>query len=162
MNDPEQSRGSCKLRKGRQSFAHSLYFITTSKRPEASPLANDLCFQAVLETLDALEQEEVLECFAFTLMPDHVHVLARLGVKQSLSKAVQRFKGASAHRINNLLGRLGSVWLPGYYDRQVRYHEKVGDYVKYIFENPRNSGLVVDPAKWPYTRVRWELVGGRD
>lgn len=57
-------------------------------------------------------------------MPDHVHmVLSPLADRDgpiSIMEIMQVIKGASAHRINQELGRKGKVWEKEFFDRALR------------------------------------------
>jgi REP element-mobilizing transposase RayT len=151
-------KGSRMLRKGRRSFPGSTYFITAAKHPSADTLDNQSCFDVIQSTLNNLENEGVFEWFALTVMPDHVHLIIRLGKDINLSDAVKRFKGSSSLRINKQRGKRGSLWYQGFHDRMVRNHEPLSEYARYLYENPRRKGLVADPGKWPYSKVKWEMV----
>ncbi len=150
-------KGSRMLRKGRRSLSHQIYFISTFKDSKAARLDNELCFRVILGVLDRLEREEICEWFAFVVMPDHIHLVVRLGENINLSEMVKRLKGASAVEINKRRGVKGALWYKGFHDRMVREHEKVSSYVRYVCENPVRKGLVREASEWEYTRVKWEL-----
>ena len=75
---------------------------------------------------------------AYVIMPNHVHVLTSPLPGFPLDKTVQSWKRYSAHDINMLTCRTGSVWESRYFDRLIR---SVGDYgakLDYIIGNPAN------------------------
>ncbi|MEK6571384.1 MAG: hypothetical protein AABZ61_08450 [Bacteroidota bacterium] len=61
-------------------------------------------------------------------------------------------KGYTAHKINELLGRKGALWLDESYDRSVRDREEYEEKAKYIFENPVKAGLVKRGEDWKWWR----------
>ena len=88
------------------------------------------------------------------VMPDHVHLLfAPTGA--SLSKLVQRMKGASAAAINRFVGWRGSLWLDESYDHLVRRREGVDSIAEYIALNPVRRGLVSSPDDYPWLWRAW-------
>ncbi len=154
---PEKpEKGSHFLRKGRRSFFYKVYFVSAFKDRSIVRLDDHVCFDSVMESLDKLEKEDLLEWFALVVMPDHFHIILRLGENITLSKLMQRLKGSSSYEINRRLGRKGSVWYKGYYDRMIRDHEDVLQYLKYLYENPVRKGLVEEASEWKFTKIKWE------
>ena len=54
------------------------------------------------------------------VMPNHVHALFVQNVEHPLEKLLRSWKTFTARRINDLLGRSGSLWQRDYFDRLVR------------------------------------------
>lgn len=80
------------------------------------------------------------QLLAFVVMPNHVHVLARLaGVP--LGRIVQAWKGASGREINRIRQSSGTVWQREYYDRFIRDDEHLIAALRYIAQNPGRAGL---------------------
>ncbi len=98
--------------------------------------------------------------YAVAVMPDHVHqVLAPqydANGPVSIAEIMQAIKGASAHRINKLLGRKGRVWEEESFDRALRQEESIDDKVDYILGNPVGAGLAGNPLEY---RWLWRETG---
>ncbi len=94
---------------------------------------------------------------AWVVMPNHVHVMARLFEGVSLTPVVQKWKGASAIEINRHLRRSGKVWEADYYDRFIRDENHLHDAIAYIRNNPVKAGLCAKPEDWPFSSagVSW-------
>jgi len=81
-------------------------------------------------------------------MPDHVHMIFTPRVDMqamevcSLAEIMDAVKGASAHRINKMLGRTGRVWQAESFDHVLRSSESVDAKIAYLLENPVRRGLV--------------------
>jgi len=80
-------------------------------------------------------------------MPDHCHLLLTPlrksdGWNYSLPEIMHAVKGASARRINVLLGRSGPVWQEEFFDHILRSNESLAEKVEYVCENPVRAGLV--------------------
>jgi len=90
----------------------------------------------------------------YTVMPDHVHVLLRpLKTEQgwvSLSKITGGLKGWTAHRINRLLGRRGTLWQDETFDHVVRGTRDYNEIAHYIRMNPVTAELVDRAENWPW------------
>jgi len=59
-------------------------------------------------------------------------------------------KGPSAHSINRLLGRKGSLWQRESFDHILRSEEKLTEKGEYIANNPVRAGLVSTSDEWPW------------
>ena len=78
---------------------------------------------------------------AWVIMPNHFHVLVAPFQRTSLSSIQQRWKGASAKRINQRLKRQGQLWQKEAFDHIVRNSNRLNDFRRYIAENPAKARL---------------------
>jgi len=74
-----KAKGSRQLRKGRFSWVGPRYFITSFIAGEAENIDSQLCFEVIIGELAKLENEGALFCEALVVMPDHIHMIVRLG-----------------------------------------------------------------------------------
>jgi REP element-mobilizing transposase RayT len=90
------------------------------------------------------------------VMPDHVHMMFMPLVNQqameiySLAEILDAVKGASAHKVNKVLGRRGRVWQPESFDHVLRSLENLDAKIAYLLENPVRLGLVHEWADYPW------------
>jgi REP element-mobilizing transposase RayT len=89
-------------------------------------------------------------------MPNHVHVLLATNKEHELSTSVRTWKTFSAKRINELLGRSGSLWAPDYFDRYIRDQRHFDTNKHYIEMNPVAAGLCDAPESWPFSSAGWK------
>ncbi len=87
---------------------------------------------------------------AWVIMPNHVHVLVTFLEEQSLSEVVKGWKSVSTRKINKILGRSGSFWQRGYFDRYMRDKEHFWATFRYIEYNPVKAGLCSEPSDWKW------------
>jgi REP element-mobilizing transposase RayT len=92
---------------------------------------------------------------AAVVMPDHVHLLLTPmrdedGNPYGLSEIMSGIKGTSAHSINKLLGRRGSVWQDESFDHILRSDENLEAQGEYFCQNPVRKGLVSRPEDYPW------------
>ncbi len=78
---------------------------------------------------------------SFVVMPNHVHVLFRLGDGFKLEDVIQTWKSFTAKKINSALGREGMLWQRDYWDRIVRSGKHAGHVRCYIVRNPEKARL---------------------
>jgi REP element-mobilizing transposase RayT len=78
---------------------------------------------------------------AWCVMPNHVHVVARLFPGRELARVVKAWKNFSAKAANQALGRRGRFWQREYYDRMIRNENELDRAIRYVLENPAKAGL---------------------
>jgi len=109
----------------------------------------------VAEAIHAGEsQKEFYELQAWSVMPNHVHLL--ILPRAALPKITQWIKGRTAREANLLLGRTGEpFWQDESYDHWVRNQKEFHRIVAYIEENPVSAGLAATPEDWPWSSCGW-------
>lgn len=124
---------------------HGLYFVTLCVEPRL-PVLVDVTADAVhAELLDA-EGSGIWQQRTFVIMPDHVHLLFRLGDKLTLSQAIARLKVNT----RDLLGSRHTRWQQNFYDHKLRAEEPLEPVFRYIHQNPYAAGLIPLTEKWPH------------
>jgi len=93
------------------------------------------------------------------VMPDHVHIIYQpledeLGYPHQLKDILGGIKGASAHSVNRMLKRKGSVWQDESFDHVLRSDESMEEKIEYIRQNPVRKGLCNVPEEYPWF---WEF-----
>ena len=108
------------------------------------------------------EHTERIDLHAVVIMPDHVHLLFQplrdeQGWAYPVVDILQCLKGATAHRINKLLGRSGPVWQEESFDHVLRNSESLTEKVEYIRQNPVRRRIVARPEDYRWLWVNPEL-----
>jgi REP element-mobilizing transposase RayT len=93
--------------------------------------------------------------FAWTVMPNHVHVV--LNVYERIDRILFSWKSFTAKQANRLLGRDGEFWQEDYWDRTIRNATEFERKVLYVLENPLKAGL----SHWPWVRVYYDRLESR-
>lgn len=113
-------------------------------------LANPIAARIVVEAIRYwVDDKYALD--AFCVMPNHVHMLIQPFGTGSFARIMQSLKGYTAHEINRVMGRTGSVWQEEYFDRAMRDEEHLTKTRSYIEWNPVKAKLCVHPKDWPYS-----------
>jgi REP element-mobilizing transposase RayT len=94
---------------------------------------------------------------AWTIMPNHVHVIVTPQNRISLGEMVRSWKLFSAIRGNRLLGNAGALWAPDYFDRYMRNDKHYRATVSYVEQNPVVAGLCRSAEEWLYGSARRRL-----
>jgi REP element-mobilizing transposase RayT len=79
---------------------------------------------------------------AWTVMPNHVHVLIEPLGNYAVGEVVSSWKRFSARMANRALGRSGSFWQDDYWDTYIRNERHLASTIAYIENNPVKAGLV--------------------
>jgi REP element-mobilizing transposase RayT len=94
--------------------------------------------------------EQRYRLFAWCVMPNHVHVIAKLFPGNSLSAVLHSWKSYTAKRARDLVGITGGIWQREYYDHLLRSETAFERAVRYVLENPVNARL----HNWPWVWTR--------
>ena len=122
-------------------------------RPEA-PFLHDQLAQQIIGALHHYEQQRGLALFAYSLMPNHLHVLAAAGpATGDIIKLFFHFKSYTT-RCAWQYGLHGNLWLRDCYDRVERKNNHHAQRVThYILNNPVKAGLAARWQDHAYTRL---------
>ncbi len=88
---------------------------------------------------------------AYSVMPDHLHLLLAPRDDVTLAASMKAIKNFSARRINQRLGNKGSLWQEGFYDRVIRDDEQLQTTVDYIHQNAVEAGLSQTPEEYAFS-----------
>jgi 1-hydroxy-2-methyl-2-(E)-butenyl 4-diphosphate synthase len=102
------------------------------------PLADPAIAMMMLQALKHFDGERY-DLLAWSVMPNHVHVLITPYEGHELEKILQAMKTHSAKEANRMLGKTGTFWQEEYYDHIVRDGEDLKHQVGYILRNPAHG-----------------------
>jgi REP element-mobilizing transposase RayT len=88
---------------------------------------------------------------AWSIMPNHVHVVASPLNDWTLSRIAHSWKGFTASKANEILQRKGTFWAPEYYDRVIRDEQHYANALAYVAMNPVKAGLCERPEQWRFS-----------
>ena len=94
---------------------------------------------------------------AWTIMPNHVHVLFMVSTGFNLSAITHTWKSFTAKQANQVLGRTGPFWQRESYDRLIKSQRQMEFVVRYILNNPVKAGLCKEFFQWPWTGCSAEI-----
>lgn len=106
--------------------------------------------QIVLQALQCFNGQRY-QLHAWTVMPNHVHVMFTPRSGESLSKILHSWKSFSANRANSVMGKSGPFWQREYFDRAIRNEEHFEAAIEYIHNNPVKAGLCQTSADWLFS-----------
>ncbi len=145
---------SPKLRIGRASMPGHYYAVTLivdGRRRLFSDSRLARCLATELAP-DALGIR--FKPLAWTIMPDHAHLLVELG-ETSLSRCMQILKSRTSRELGRLRRCPGRLWQQGFYDHCLRGDEDLLNQARYILNNPVRGALVERPGDYPFNWSIW-------
>ncbi len=101
--------------------------------------------KTVIETWQYFDRQRY-DLIAWCVMPNHVHVIARIFSGADLDRILHSWKSYTANQANVVLGRRGRFWWREYYDHCIRDEDELSRTIGYVLENPAKAGL----KNWPY------------
>ena len=99
------------------------------------------------------------ELRAWVIMPNHVHVLFKVGAV-SMAEIVGAWKKHTGRLANKLLGERGAFWAEDFFDTYMRDAKHEQKTVRYIENNPAKAKLVLDPKEWTWSSARFRDESG--
>jgi REP element-mobilizing transposase RayT len=98
-------------------------------------------------------ERQFYELYAWTVMPNHVHLLVLPLVAAPV--LMKWLKGTTARQANQLLRRTGQAfWQDESYDHWVRSRREFERIIQYIDDNPVSAGLADAVGQWPWCSAR--------
>jgi putative transposase len=143
------------LRKGRYSQENQIYHVTFTTYLRQPEFIDFTAARTVCNAISAPGTLQGNELLAWTLMPDHIHLLFQLKAQEEISDFIRRIKSSSSLMVNRRLGRSGKLWAPGYYDHAIRNDENLLAVARYIVANPLRAGICSKVAQYPYWNAKW-------
>jgi REP element-mobilizing transposase RayT len=143
------------LRIGRVSLPNQVYLVTFTTRHRCRLFEDFERSAAVARALHVAAPGSGSRLIAWVLMPDHCHLLAELGQRESLSRMVGRIKAAMARAAHEVEPSLGSIWARGFHDHALRAEENIRDAARHVLINPVRAGLAARIKDYPYWNADW-------
>lgn len=78
---------------------------------------------------------------AWTIMPNHVHVVVGTRDGTSIKKVVEQWKHVSGHAISGQAGVRPPIWMRDNYSHIIRTADEYVNQVRYVWRNPESAGL---------------------
>ena len=129
----------------------STYFISfrvDSKR--GKPFLNEGAAKLMIATLHRYNQKKYI-LHAFVVMPDHVHIIIKPILNNSLIKIMHNLKGSSAYEINKHFNLSGKFWQSESFDHLIRDSIHLRDKWNYIRDNPVEAKLANKAEDYPFS-----------
>ncbi len=131
-------------------------FVTTNTYERSRIFTLAAHCELLIRTLYETRNETRFLLLAFTVMPDHLHLVLAPPQVSGLGRIMQLIKGRFSHAYNSLTGRTGPVWQSRYHERTLRSERALFRAIEYVHHNPIAARLAADVAAYP-----WSTASGR-
>ena len=112
----------------------------------------------LIDVLYHYRRERGLLLHAFTVMPNHLHVLLSIGPELSIERTAQLIKGGFSFRASRELDFRPVVWQRGYSEVRILSAPEFFTREQYIHQNTVRAGLAQTAEEYPYCSASAEFV----
>ena len=137
------------LHPGRWSSEQARYFVTICTAQRQPGLTHPALAPILHQAWDALAENGDVAILCRTIMPDHLHLLFRLGPRLSVGQVVGKFKTG----VWSAMQARGLAWQRDFYEHRLRPEDAQEGVGWYIFLNPYRKSLAGLDESWPWWRL---------
>lgn len=131
-----------------------IFFITICSANKKTYFMNSSMAKLIIDEVNNRCIIREIKLFCYCLMPDHLHLLIRLGEKyeKNLQSWIVAFKRYTSRTFNLMFG-IRQLWQTNFYDHVVRKEESLLKICEYILNNPVRKGLVKKWQDYPHVKL---------
>ena len=145
-------------RKPRENVDGGVYHAYARGNDRAVVYRDDVDRQIYLRMLARVAIAKRWRCLAYSLMPNHVHLLIETP-EGNLGRGMQRLHGGYAQTFNARHGRSGHVFQGRYGAVRMMSDEQLCATAGYIARNPVEATLCESPEEWQWSSYRAATTG---
>ena len=125
------------------------YFVTICCLKNHSLLQSPVRRDMVLALLIETAEEQFVEMAAFTILPNHLHIICSAG-RAGVIDFVRLFKGRTTKRLRERRN-LSNLWQKSFFDHKLRNEESLHQKCSYVWMNPVRRGLARRPEDYRWS-----------
>lgn len=133
----------------RLSLPGARCFLTVCVKNRDTGLTRNSLAEQLLAATETVFASPDAELLAGVLMPDHVHLLFKVGDRLSFNQLLGKWKTKTGLALRTH----GLAWQRSAFEHRLRPEEAVERYGLYIFLNPHRARLLAPTETWPYCRI---------
>ncbi|MBS3765219.1 transposase [Candidatus Bipolaricaulota bacterium] len=142
------------------------YFITSATHRRKSYFTSKKPARLVVNQFYHYEDEIGFQIVAFTVQPDHYHLLLTTTQNANISQIIHRINSYSSTALNNHLNNESKekIWQGKPWTELIRNEDMFWQKVAYILLNPWRAGLVENPLEEYHSSNldEWKETKGKD
>ncbi len=130
--------------------ADQVYHLTNQGHNRTNIYISDDNFRFFMDRLSIYVLGTHAELFAFALMPNHYHLLARV-LTDDFVEAYRRFSISYTKSFNSVFDRVGTLYRGRFTARLILGDADLQAVSRYIHINPVKDGFVSRPDEWVFS-----------
>jgi len=151
---PFKDRKNIHLRKEAYYVKNQIFSVTICTNDRQPLFNNKKWATMVIGTLTTGPFGKNVKCYAYCLMPDHLHLqLSPIG--DNLIDQITRWKSYTTNLLQKS-GLKGACWQRNFYDHALRSDEDIIRTAEYIVNNQVRSKLVANWTDYPFSWHQWQ------
>jgi len=153
MKPDIEKRKNIRLSRQIYSKPNLIFSVTICTEDRRPVFSNKKWAKKITEALKSGPFAKGTECYAYCLMPDHLHL--QISAKDgNLIDLINGWKSYTANLLRKS-GMEGPCWQRGFYDHVLRKNEDVRNTAEYIINNPVRSKFVDEWDQYPFSWHKW-------
>lgn len=136
------------------------YHILIEGRSNADIFENPEDKRKLLDIVERVLEESKVALYAYCIMADHAHFVVREG-SGSISRFMKRVNGAYAVYYNRKYQERGQVFFDRFKSETICDMEQLMRVIRFVHNNPVNSGLVPKQWDYPWSSYRQYVFSGK-
>ncbi len=149
-----KQRKNIRLPKEAYSKQNQIFSITICTHARKPVFRNRKWATVVIDTLTTGPFGENVNCFAYCLMPDHLHLQVS-PIHGNLIDQINKWKSYTTNLLKKA-GLEGPCWQRSFYDHALRKDEDIITVAEYIVNNPVRSKIVENSSDYPFSWHNWQ------
>ena len=139
-------------RRERLHFDGAVYHVIDHGVIGQNIFIDDADYRLFIDLMDRLFAEAGIQRIAYCLMPNHFHLLVRVG-SVPLKDVMRRLLTSYATRFNQRHNRWGHLFVDRYKARICLDDRYLANLIRYVHMNPVHHGFTDDPATWRWSSI---------
>ncbi|QSX07914.1 transposase [Alkalibacter rhizosphaerae] len=129
------------------------YHILVEGRTDKDIFADPSDKEKMLEIMERVLEESNVSVYAYCIMDNHAHFIVQEG-EGDISRFMKRINGSYAVYYNRKYGERGQVFYDRFKSENIRDMEHLMRVMRFIHNNPVNSGSVPKQRDYPWSSYR--------
>lgn len=139
-------------RKSRKKSATDIYHIIMRGINRQVIFEDSGEYSRFLHTLQKYKEQCGYEIFAYCLMPNHIHLLMRVGL-EPLEQVMRRICGSYVYWYNAKHERIGNLFQDRFKSEAIENDSYFLTVLRYIHQNPIKAGLASRVEEYPWSSI---------
>lgn len=132
-------------------FDGAIYHVTTRGNNRQAIFFSEADFRRCLKLLCEYKRRFNFRLHAYTLMPNHIHLLIEPSTQATISRIMQSLSIAYTKYFNKRHKRVGHVFQGRFFSRVITEEPYLMVASRYIHRNPVRAKLALHPLKYPWS-----------